>query len=85
MTVKQIPTDEMLDKLHDMYMEGLPTPQKVEAAIKHIRSHAGKELYNEIEDDLSIIMDHYEVRGLQLGFSIGLKMVISFSQEHLNA
>ena len=33
---KKIPTDEMLDKLHDMYMEGLPTPQKVEAAVKHI-------------------------------------------------
>ena len=84
MTVEQIPTDEMLDKLHDMYMEGLPTPQKVEAAIKHIRSHAGKELYNEIEDDLSIIMDHYEVRGFKLGFRVAFKAVISFSQEDLN-
>ena len=84
MTVKQIPTDEMLDKLHDMYMEGLPTPQKVEAAIKHIRSYAGKELYNEIEDDLSIIMDLYEVRGFKLGFRVAFKAVISFSQEDLN-
>ena len=31
MTVEQIPTDEMLDKLHDMYMEGLPTPQEDQA------------------------------------------------------
>jgi len=85
MTAKQIPTDEMLDRLHDMYMEGLPTPQKVEAAIKHIRNHVGKEAYNEIENDLSIIMDHYEVRGFKLGFRIGFKMVISSSQEDLNA
>lgn len=26
MIVEQIPTDVVLDKLHDMYMEGLPTP-----------------------------------------------------------
>jgi len=39
---------------------------------------------NEIEDDLSIIMDHYEVRGFKLGFRVGFKAVISFSQEDIN-
>ncbi len=83
MIVEQIPTDVVLDKLHDMYMEGLPTPRPAEAAIQHIRSNVGEEVYNEIEDDLSIIMDCYEVRGFKIGFRAGFKTVLSFSQESL--
>ena len=32
MFVKQISTDTVLDKLHDMYMEALPSPDKVREA-----------------------------------------------------
>ena len=84
MFVKQISTDTVLDKLHDMYMEALPSPDKVREALDHSNSQVSHETYREIEDDLSILMDSYESRAFRLGFRVGFKTAISFSQEELS-
>ena len=83
MIVQFIPTDAILDKLHDMYMENLPHPQDVEKALEHIQSQVDHKTYLEIEDDLSKIMDCFEVRGFHLGFRVGFKTVLSFSLEEM--
>ena len=83
MFVKQISTDTVLEKLHDMYMEALPYPNKVREALDHIHSQVSHETYREIEDDLSILMDSFETRVFKLAFRVGFKTAIAFSQEEL--
>ncbi len=73
MTAKNIPKDQILEKIFDMYMENLPYPDGVEEALNHICSRVDRDTYKDIEDDLSLIMSQYETRAFKIGFSAGLK------------
>ena len=84
MAKKQVSSDQVLDKIFELYMDDLAYPPRVEKALDHILSTVGDNAYKEIEDDLSIIMTEYENRAFKVGFRAGSKTIIALSQEDVN-